>query len=212
MNTHPRAHERRFSAAAFGPARTGGARLTGPMPVRFVAVVALVAAAALAATDVAPAKGVARCEVKGPLRQSATRAFVLRVRAPQRIFTKAEAATAKPEHHGELIVRGALPRAARAGTRSQTHVSIHVRDRETGRVLWEPYPLRVRLRRASEQAPGRALAVALMEGVGKGVCDRHYGTNVRLEAGQRYILTATLGSDTVSFSLEAAEGHAGHGG
>jgi hypothetical protein len=49
-----------------------------------------------------------------------------------------------------------------------------------------------------------------MEGVGKGVRDRHYGTNARLETGQRYTLTATLGSDTVVFSFVAGEVHAGH--
>jgi hypothetical protein len=51
-----------------------------------------------------------------------------------------------------------------------------------------------------------------MEGIGKGVCDRHYGTNVRLERGQRYTLTAALGGNTVMFSFEAGTDHAGHAG
>jgi hypothetical protein len=213
MNTHPRARRRRVVTVAAvvktGIIATARATAETVTPVRAAALIALVAGATLAATPRAPAMPVARCQVEGPERRTATRRFVLRVVAAERIFTRAEAASAKPSHHGEVIVRGALPRAVRAGSRTQTHVSVRVFDRGTGKAVWEPYPLRVRLRRATEQAPGRPLAVALMEGVGKGTCDRHYGTNVRLEADQRYTLTATLGSDTVVFSF-VAEAHAGH--
>jgi hypothetical protein len=214
MKVQPRARQRPFGTAAVvvktGIVATARAAAETLMSVRAAAVIALVAAGALAATAVAPAMPVARCQVEGPERRTATRTFVLRVQAAERIFTRAEAATAKPNHHGEVIVRGALPRAARTASRSQTHVSVHVFDRGTGSAVWEPYPLRVRLGRATEQAPGRPLVVALMEGVGKGSCDRHYGTNVRLEAGQRYTLTARLGSETVVFSFVAGEAHAGH--
>jgi hypothetical protein len=55
------------------------------------------------------------------------------------------------------------------------------------------------------------VAVALMQGVGKGACDRHYGTNLRLERGPRYRLSATLGPETVTFVFKAAA-HDGHGG
>jgi hypothetical protein len=208
MNVHPRAGERRFVTVA-AVVRTGILART-VMPVRAAALLVLVAGAALAGTAPARAVPVARCQVDGPERRTAARTFVLRVLAAETIFTRAEAATAKPNHHGEVIVRGALPRAVRTASRAQTHVSVHVFDRRTGSAVWEPYPLRVRLRRATEEAPGRPLALALMDGVGKGSCDRHYGTNVRLEAGQRYTLTATLGSDTVVFSFVAAEAHAGH--
>ena len=51
-----------------------------------------------------------------------------------------------------------------------------------------------------------------MQGVVKGLCDRHYGTNLRLESGRKYRLTATLGGETVAFVFSAGAGHAGHGG
>jgi hypothetical protein len=47
-----------------------------------------------------------------------------------------------------------------------------------------------------------------MQGIGKGICDRHYGTNLRLEPGQRYKLVVTLGAETVAFEFKAT----GHGG
>ena len=135
MNVQPRAHQRRFGTAAVvvktGTVATRAAAET-VISVRAAAVIALVAAGALAATAVAPAMPVARCQVAGSERRTATRTFVLRVLAAERIFTRAEAATAKPNHHGEVIVRGALPRAARTASQSQTHVSVHVFDRGTG--------------------------------------------------------------------------------
>jgi hypothetical protein len=215
MNVHPRARQGRFGTAAAalktGGVATGRAAET-VLAARAAAVVALVAGAALAATAAAPAMPVARCQVEGPERRTAARRFVLRVLPAERILTRAEAASAKPTHHGEVIVRGALTPAARAASPSQTHVSIYVFDRGSGSAVWEPYPLRVRLRRANEPAPGRQLAVALVEGVAEGVCDRHYGTNLRLEARQRYTLTATLGRSTVVFSFVAGRAHPGHGG
>lgn len=143
------------------------------------------------------------------MKRTAARTFVLRVRSPQRIFTKAEAARLRPKK-GELISRGALTDQARAGSPSQTHVSVHILDRASGHAVWKPYPLRARLGQANG-TPGRPAAVALMQGIGKDACDRHYGTNVRLEPGQRYRLNATLGTETVTFVFKAAT-HAGHGG
>ncbi len=58
----------------------------------------------------------------------------------------------------------------------------------------------------------RPVAVALMQGVGKGLCDRHYGTNLRLENGRKYELTATLDGGTVAFAFREDAGHAEHGG
>jgi hypothetical protein len=174
------------------------------------AVVALAVVAAPIGGTIARAVPTTRCQLEGLEQRTASRTFLLRTLTAQRIFTKAEAAAAKPTHHGEVILRGALTPRARAGTRSQTHLSVYVFDRGSGRLVWEPYPLRARLRRADEQAPGRSIAVALMQGVGRGVCDRHYGTNVRLVAGERYTLTATLGRETVVFSFLAGEAHPGH--
>jgi hypothetical protein len=167
--------------------------------------VGIAASVAAAAAVAAPAP---RCQVEGPAQRTASRTFVLHVLPAEEIFTKAEAAAGERKK-GEVILRGALPRGARTATPAKTHVSVHVLDRRTGRAVWEPYPIRLRLGKVAETRP---LPVALMQGIGKGACDRHYGTNVKLESGQPYTLTATLGRDTVTFRFEAGTGHAGHGG
>lgn len=167
------------------------------------------AAATVAVSSAAPATSKTRCQVEGPVKRTAARTFVLHVLPPEKIFTRAEAAKLRPKK-GEVIFRGALPDRARAGGPSQTHVSVHILDRASGHAVWEPYPLRIRLGQADGK-PGRPVAVALMEGIGKDACDRHYGTNLRLEPGQRYRLRATLATETVTFVFKAAA-HGGHGG
>jgi len=178
-----------------------------------VLVVAAIAGIAVACGDAdtrtATDSSDARCRVDGPKKTTATRAFVLHVLPPERIFTSGQAAELTPKE-GEVIFRGALVDEARAGSPSQTHVSVHILDRRRGDAVWEPYPLRVRLGPADGEEV-RPLDVALMEGIGEGVCDRHYGTNVRLDAGRRYQLSATLGSETVRFNFEAGA-HGGHRG
>lgn len=104
MNVHRRPRQRRSLTAA--------------------AVVALAAGAVIAATTDAPAMPLTRCQVAGPEQRTARRTFVLRTLAAERIFTRAEAATAKPTHYGEVILRSALTPAARAASPSQTHVSV----------------------------------------------------------------------------------------
>lgn len=150
-----------------------------------------------------------RCRVEGPVRRTAARTYVLHVLRPEKIFTRAEAARLRPRK-GEVIVRGSLPTQARAGSAAQTHVSVHILARASAQAVWRPYPLRVTLALAGQRQRPVAVAVALMQGVGKGLCDRHYGTNLRLENGRKYELTATLGGETVAFAFRADSGHAGH--
>ena len=150
-----------------------------------------------------------RCRVEGPVRRTAARTYVLHVLRPEKIFTRAEAARLRPRK-GEVIVRGSLPARACVGSAAQTHVSVHILARASAEAVWRPYPLRVTLALAGQRQ--RPVAVALMQGVGKGLCDRHYGTNLRLENGRKYRLTATLGGETVAFDFRADAGHAEHGG
>ncbi len=149
-----------------------------------------------------------RCRVEGSVRRTPERTYVLHVPRAEKIFTPAEAARVRPGK-GEVIIRGSLPAQARAGGAAQTHVSVHILDRASGRAVWRPYPLRVTLALAGGRP--RPVAVALMQGVGKSVCDRHYGTNLKLESGRKYRLTAMLGGESVAFTFRASAGHGGHG-
>jgi hypothetical protein len=84
MNVHPRARQGRFGTAAAALKTRRAAETV--LAARAAAVVALVAGAALAATAAAPAMPVARCQVEGPERRTATRRFVLRVQPAERIL------------------------------------------------------------------------------------------------------------------------------
>lgn len=100
---------------------------------------------------------------------------------------------------GEVVLGGTMDSAAGPGA---THLALHVCARTTGAVISDVHPT-VRLRDESLGSPPRPLTVALMEGVGQGRNDLHYGNNVVLRPGDSYRIGVTLDpADSVDLAYQ----------
>lgn len=103
---------------------------------------------------------------------------------------------------GEVVLGGSTASMQHMGSGMSImrHLEVHICNRHTGRVLTGAKPT---IELAISGAMAKAVPVMTMEGIGAGVADYHYGNNVLVDPGARYVVTVRVGSDKVTFHFTA---------
>jgi len=120
------------------------------------------------------------------------------------MYTPAEVKAKHPKT-GEVMVGGSMGMGGMSMGAGNRHLEVHVASRATGKPL-ATMPSSITLQDTSAMS-GMSMStkvdVVAMEGVGKGMSDLHYGNNVKLTAGHRYKVVATVKGEKASFSFRA---------
>ena len=83
---------------------------------------------------------------------------------------------------------------------SMRHVEVHICQRAGNKVVTGPIPT---IKMTNGQGAAQTVPVAVMEGVGEGIKDLHFGNNVSMTAGRSYAITVTEAGDRAVFHVTA---------
>jgi hypothetical protein len=86
------------------------------------------------------------------------------------------------------------------GSKDVRHLEVHICARDTGRVTQDASPT---ITVVDQTARGmvETVPVAVMEGVGQGAADLHYGNNVTMPSDHTFLVTVALGADRAAYTL-----------
>ena len=151
-------------------------------------VLALAAAAAGAGGAVAMSGSCA----SGTVAKQGPYLFALSIGPTETMYTPAEVKSKHPKT-GEVMLAGKMV-GGMAGmdmsTGPQRHLEVHI-CKSGGQVVTDAHP--------TITVNGAMVPVAVMEGVGQGVADYHYGNNVNLKTGQKVTVVVKLNGQTAVF-------------
>ncbi len=142
--------------------------------------------------------------------------MVLDVNPTEAMYTAAQVAAQHPTS-GEMMLRGQMTNMSGAGGSASTmmgstsemngsgganarHLEVHICSVSTGHVVQDAQPT-ITLVDHSSAGMVDKVSVAVMEGIGSGVKDLHYGNNVTMSAGHAYTVTVHLNGDTTTFNF-----------
>jgi hypothetical protein len=101
--------------------------------------------------------------------------------------------------HGEEMLRGTMTSAAALTGGPIRHLEVQICKRATRAVVTNAKPKIVVDDRTKRKA--FALPVSVMEGIGEGAADLHYGNNVAMARKHRFSVTVTWNGQRVSFGF-----------
>lgn len=82
------------------------------------------------------------------------------------------------------------------------HVEVHICSRSSGKAVTGATPT-MGMADSTGQTAAQSMAVAVMQGVGMGAADMHYGNNMAVVPGHYYTITCTLNGQTGTFHMRA---------
>jgi hypothetical protein len=138
------------------------------------------------------------------LRTTASYHLMLSVGPKETMYTAAEV-KAKHPTSGEVMLDDGMSMGGMAMGAGNRHLEVQVKSRTTNRVL-SLMPSSIMLTDTSAMsgmAMGDKVHVMAMYGIGQGMSDLHYGNNVKLTAGHKYKVTATVKGEKASFTFRA---------
>lgn len=91
------------------------------------------------------------------------------------------------------------------GSSASRHLEVHICSTTTGRVITDAEPT-ITVTDSSEGNMSTRVPIAVMEGIGQGTSDLHYGNNVVMAGGHDYTVLVQLGSQTAVFHLRIPNG------
>jgi len=158
---------------------------------RILVASSMLAVLAAAAQGAAAGATAGHCS-SGQVVKTRSYVFALSLGPVETMYTPAQAASKHPKS-GEVMLSGAMTSGMAGMTMStagQHHLEVHICT-PSGAVVTGAHPNIVVSDPASKTMT-MAVPVAVMEGVGEGVADLHYGNNVTLTAGHHITVTVTL--------------------
>jgi hypothetical protein len=154
------------------------------------ATVAALATAALGAGGAVAKSG--SC-ASGTVARQGPYVFALSIGPMETMYTPAQVASTHPKS-GEVMLAGKMV-GGMAGmdmtTGPQRHLEVHICKTAGGQVVTGAHP--------TITVNGAMVPVAVMQGVGEGVADYHYGNNVNLKTGQKVTVVVKLNGQTAVF-------------
>jgi hypothetical protein len=152
-----------------------------------------VVALAAAALGVGGAAAMSGSCASGTVARHGPYVFALSIGPMETMYTPAEAKSKNPKT-GEVMLAGKMV-GGMAGmdmtTGPQRHLEVHICKTGGGQVVTGAHP--------TITVNGAMVPVAVMEGVGEGVADYHYGNNVNLQPGQKVTVVVKLNGQTAVF-------------
>jgi hypothetical protein len=170
--------------------------------VRILVAVAAVAAVASAMAATAPASRrlVKDCSAgKGVhIATTPTYRMAVHVGMPEMMYTPAQVRKLHPKS-GEVMLRGNMMMGMKMGG-STRHLEVHICLRENRAVITNAHP-KITLMGQNAHAMPMRVPVAVMEGIGAGAADIHYGNDVPMPGGHRFTVTVTLKGQEAEFDV-----------
>ena len=101
--------------------------------------------------------------------------------------------------HGEVMLRGRMATGANVTGGTIRHLEVQICARGSRRVVTNANPKII----VDDTTRGRAvrLPVSVMEGIGQGAADLHYGNNVAMAAGHRFVVVVAWKGERASFKF-----------
>jgi hypothetical protein len=173
-----------------------------------ISAIALVSHARMGSATVSP------CAAPGALQATTARYTMgLLVGPVETMYTQSQASAQHPTS-GEVMLGGTmsnLPGMATGGSMpggtgapaasgQVWHLEVHICSKDTGQVVQNANPVITVLDTTAGGMP-RTIPVAVMEGVGQGLADLHYGNNVTMPAGHTFLVTVAPGADRAAYEL-----------
>jgi hypothetical protein len=176
------------------------------MRVRLFMVIAAVAAFAAAFANEAAAMGGA-CS-SGQVVKTASYVFALQIGPSEQMYTAAEVKAKHPKT-GEEMLSGTMAAMTMASGNTH-HLEVHICNM-SGSVVMGAHPS-ITVDDPSAKTMMMSVPIAIMEGIGMGSADYHYGNNVELTAGHHVTVTVTLkGQRAVFHAIVSKSGMAMNG-
>jgi hypothetical protein len=159
---------------------------------------ALPAALAAAATSSAAPTAAGPCS-SGQVAKTRSYVYALELGGAETMYTPAEARAMHPKS-GEVMLGGRMAMAdAMPGTRAY-HLEVHVCT-PAGKVVTGLRPTLTVVDPKAMSMGTTALPVAIMQGVGEGRSDYHYGNEIALTPGRRITVTFTVKGERAVFRV-----------
>ena len=155
-----------------------------------------VAGIAVVAAQVGPAAAMSDSCSSGTIVKTPSYVLALQIGPVETMYTPAQA-KAKHPTSGEIMLAGKMVGGMAGmdmGSGSQRHLEVHICT-PSGKVVTGAHP--------AITVNGAMVPVAVMEGVGEGTADLHYGNNVNLEPGQKVTVVVTLAGQKAVFHKTA---------
>lgn len=126
--------------------------------------------------------------------------FALHVGMPEMMYTPAQVRKMHPKS-GEVMLRGTMTGGMHMGG-AMRHLEVQICVRKSRAVVTNARPTIVVIDETAHGMPMN-VPVAVMEGVGEGVADLHYGNNVAMPAGHRFKVTVKLKGERAVFDVRS---------
>jgi hypothetical protein len=168
-------------------------------PIRGIGIGCVLAAAVLATSSVSSARSPVGCGRASGKQLAASRhyVFTLRVGPAENMYMPYQVRASHPKH-GERMLRGQMTTdVSMLSGGPVRHLEVQICARGTRSVITNASPTIV-VRDLTKHTVV-SLPVAVMEGIGEGVADLHYGNNVAIPRRHRFIITVSCRTDRVAF-------------
>lgn len=170
--------------------------------VRMLVAVAAVATAASALAPTAPASKrlVTDCSAGMGVHIATTSTYRMAVHVgmPEMMYTPAQVRKLHPKS-GEVMLRGKMMMGMKMGG-STRHLEVHICLRKDRAVITNAHPTITLIGKKANAMP-MDVPVAVMEGIGAGIADLHYGNNVPMAGGHRFTVTVTVKGQKAVFNV-----------
>ena len=174
-------------------------------------IVAAIVASAPASVSAAGAQSpVAGCNARGAMTWTATTASYrvqLHIGMPEKMYTPAEVKKLHPKS-GEVMLGGMMGMnsgMSKGGT-SMRHLEAQICSKQTGAVIANAKPTITLVDDSTGSMMSTKLPVAMMQGIGDGLEDFHYGNNVTMPSGRKVTVKVALNGQTAVFRAQLPKG------
>ena len=172
--------------------------------------VAAIAALAPASVSAAGAQSTAvGCNARGAMTwtsMTASYRVQLHIGMPEKMYTPAQVKNLHPKS-GEVMMGGmmGMNSSTSMGGSSMHHLEAQICSKKTGSVIANAKPT---IRLVDDSAGGMMtkLPVAMMQGIGHGLEDFHYGNNVTARSGHKFTVKVALNGQTAVFRMQMPKG------
>jgi len=168
-------------------------------PIRRISIGCVLAAAILATPSITSARSPVGCGTASGKQLAASRhyLFTLLVGPAENMYMPYQVRASHPTQ-GEVMLRGQMTADVSMLTGGPVrHVEVQICARRTRVVVTNATP-RIVVHDLTKHKVV-SLQVAVMEGIGEGVADLHYGNNVAIPRRHRFIITVSWRTDRATF-------------
>ena len=174
-------------------------------------IVAAIAALAPASVSAAGAQSTAvGCNARGAMTwtsMTASYRVQLHIGMPEKMYTPAQVKKLHPKS-GEVMLGGmmGMDSGMSMGGSSMHHLEAQICSKKTGAVIANAKPTITLVDDSAGGMMTKKLPVAMMQGIGDGLEDFHYGNNVTMPSGRKLTVKVTLNGQTAVFRVQMPKG------